>query len=252
MGNGTGKPAWFPIYPAELLSDPAHRNMTAEQWGALFLLLCHQWTEGFIPEDIEEQARYCNCDASVCKSIARVFHKNEQGALVKRWLDERRKEVIGISAKRRDAALSRWEPDASAEQKQSKCNASAMQNENENENENENDIGILCPSASEGPPFDEIIDDLNARTGREGQRRFQSNSDTTRTLIRARWAEGNKLEEFRMVHKNMVSLWAGTNMEQHLQPTTLYRKSKFEGYALKKIPDVDRKVTGSQADDISF
>ena len=99
-----------------------------------------------------------------------------------------------------------------------------------------------------GIPFGEIIDDLNARAGTE----FKTNSKVTRKWIAARWDEGHRLGAFRDVHSNMVKAWKSTAMEQYLRPSTLYRASKFENYLNYKVQDVDRKVTGSQADDISF
>lgn len=134
----TGKPGWFPVFPADLLSDPKHRGLTTEEWGALFLLLCHQWIEGSIPETADEQARYCGCDANVCKRIAFLFVRNADGKLVKRWLDEQREKVLLKRANAQFAASKRWSKNNAEMRTHSERIANAMQIKNKIEIEKEN------------------------------------------------------------------------------------------------------------------
>ena len=129
------------------------------------------------------------------------------------------------------------------------CTGMYLEKETETEESRiETPIGVSCPSTSDGPPFSTIIDDLNARAGTS----FKEDSKASRKLIRARWAEGHRLEDFREVHKRMVTAWRNTNMEQYLRPSTLYRATKYENYLNYRVQDIDPKVTGSCADDISF
>lgn len=83
-------------------------------------------------------------------------------------------------------------------------------------------------------PYSEIIDYLNEKTGRK----FKS-IEANKKLIRARWNDGYKLDDFKTVIDNMVINWSGkdfngTPAETYLQPKTLF-SNKFDGY-LNQIP----------------
>lgn len=87
-------------------------------------------------------------------------------------------------------------------------------------------------------PYEEIINDLNQKTGKH----FRV-TDDTRKLIRARWNEGFRFEDFQAVHSNMSAKWLhNPEMEQYLRPSTLYRASKFEGYLNARITLSDRGI----------
>lgn len=78
-------------------------------------------------------------------------------------------------------------------------------------------------------PYSAIIADLNATL--ELKKGFKVTSEATKKLIRARWKEGHRFEDFQAVHKNMTAKWRGDpRMEQFLRPVTLYCASKFESY----------------------
>lgn len=84
---------------------------------------------------------------------------------------------------------------------------------------------------AENIPFGEILAYLNERTGRS----FKPNSEATRRSIRARWAEGFRLEDFKRVVDNKCypprdGGWLGDpKMELFLRPGTLFG-TKFEAY----------------------
>lgn len=75
-------------------------------------------------------------------------------------------------------------------------------------------------------PFEEIIADLNEQSGKK----FRHKSAITQSLIRARFRDGFTLADFKKVHRIKAAEWRGTDMDQYLCPTTLYRPSKFEKY----------------------
>lgn len=80
-------------------------------------------------------------------------------------------------------------------------------------------------------PYQEIIDDLNATINAN----YRSNSKETRELIRARWNEGFRLEDFKTVHKKKFIEWGSDDkMQSFLRPITLYSK-KFESYLNQKL-----------------
>lgn len=86
------------------------------------------------------------------------------------------------------------------------------------------------PKQTETIPYEAIIDHLNAATGRS----FRSDAmrgKVTRSLIRARWNEGWRLDDFIAVIDGRVKAWASdANMVEYLRPATLFAASKFEGY----------------------
>ena len=78
-------------------------------------------------------------------------------------------------------------------------------------------------------PYSEILDYLNKITSR----RFRD-VEANKKLIRARWNEGYKLDDFKVVIDNMVVNWSGKNFngvpaENYLQPKTLF-SNKFDSY----------------------
>ena len=74
-------------------------------------------------------------------------------------------------------------------------------------------------------PYKEIIDYLNSKTGKN----YRSNIQKNKALIKARWSEGYRLEEFKQVIDNMVTDWSGTKYAKYLRPETLFG-TKFDGY----------------------
>ena len=79
-------------------------------------------------------------------------------------------------------------------------------------------------------PYEEIIDYLNEKVGT--QYRYQT--EITRKLIRARWKEGFRLEDFKKVIDNKCRDWLNdSEMEKYLRPQTLFN-NKFESYLNEK------------------
>ena len=75
-------------------------------------------------------------------------------------------------------------------------------------------------------PFKEITGMLNERCGTS----FRATSETTKRLIRARWSEGFRAEDFRKVIDSKASEWGSDpKMRPYLRPQTLFG-TKFEGY----------------------
>jgi len=77
----------------------------------------------------------------------------------------------------------------------------------------------------EKPPFEEIIDYLNGKTGKA----YRWQGKATQSHINARFAEGYTLDNFKKVIDRKAAEWKGGKMEQYLRPETLFG-SKFEGY----------------------
>ena len=94
-------------------------------------------------------------------------------------------------------------------------------------------------------PYSEILDYLNKKTSR----RFR-NVEANKKFIKARWNEGYKLDDFKVVIDNMVVNWSGKNFngvpaENYLQPKTLF-SNKFDSYLNQtQIKSTNNKVIKS-------
>lgn len=95
----------------------------------------------------------------------------------------------------------------------------------------EEDIdNTYCADIVEAIPFSEIINDLNMVTNSS----FRSSSEKTKSLIRARWANGYRFNDFQYVHRIKFEEWGSKDdMAKYLRPETLYG-SKFESYRNQK------------------
>ena len=85
-------------------------------------------------------------------------------------------------------------------------------------------------------PYKEIIDYLNEQTGR----RYSHTANKNQDLIRARWNEGFRVENFKQVIDTKVKDWSNdSKMNQYLRPVTLF-SNKFDDYLNQ---DVEVKQT---------
>lgn len=88
-------------------------------------------------------------------------------------------------------------------------------------------------------PYREIIEHLNQKTGKA----FKHTAAGHKKLIKARWNEGYRLEDFKKVIEVKSADWLkDSKMDQYLQPSTLFA-SKFDQYlnqqskSNKRIPE---------------
>jgi len=87
----------------------------------------------------------------------------------------------------------------------------------------------------ENIPYAEIVAYLNERTGSS----FRTTTKATQTLIRARWREGFRIDDFKRVIDNKTEEWGNDpKMSQYLRPETLFG-TKFESYLNAKRKAVD-------------
>lgn len=107
---------------------------------------------------------------------------------------------------------------------------------------------IMSDKSDDVIPYSEIIEYLNEKTGRSFR-----NVDANKKLIKARWNDGYKLDDFKTVINNMVANWSGkefngTPAENYLQPKTLF-SNKFDSY-LNQIPKtyVNNDYQGNELD----
>lgn len=78
----------------------------------------------------------------------------------------------------------------------------------------------------ESIPFKEIIEYLNEKTDNS----YKPSAEGHKKFIRARWHEGNTLDDFKMVIDYKANEWMGTKWEIYLRPKTLFATGNFDNY----------------------
>lgn len=86
-------------------------------------------------------------------------------------------------------------------------------------------------------PYEEIVDYLNQKTNAN----YKSTAKPTQRLIKARWHEGYRIDDFKKVVDNKAFEWQGdAKMWKYMRPTTLFG-SKFDDYLNANNLDKSRK-----------
>src|SRR6266576_458412 len=110
------KPEWFKIDAAKFLSDAQVDAMTTLELGACLRLLCRQWLDGTIPDDLHLLSRLCRLSAdemeAVWPALEMFFPVVENGKRANRYMWIERHKVIADLERRSDegtrAAHKRW------------------------------------------------------------------------------------------------------------------------------------------------
>lgn len=108
-----------------------------------------------------------------------------------------------------------------------------------------NSIDILSSSQDNStPPYDEIINYLNEKTGQH----YKSTTEATRKSINGRLKEGYTVDDFKKVIDIKTSQWLkDKEMSMYLRPSTLFSPSKFESY----LNEATKNQPASKYDDLS-
>lgn len=89
-------------------------------------------------------------------------------------------------------------------------------------------------------PYSDIINYLNEKTGRS----FKV-TEKWKSLIKARWNEGQRYDEFIKVIDNKVAEWLDNpKMNKYLRPETLF-SNKFDGYLNEQHPAKEERTSNS-------
>ena len=124
----------------------------------------------------------------------------------------------------------------------SKRTDGSVQNEQTNtrdytENTTEN---ISMSDKSDAAPYKTIIEYLNNKVNK----RFSYKSESNRKLIKARFNEGYKLDDFIKVIDIKTNEWINDEkMKSYLQPSTLFRGSNFDKYLNQELPELSNDET---------
>ncbi|WP_203624624.1 conserved phage C-terminal domain-containing protein [Lacticaseibacillus sp. 866-1] len=87
-------------------------------------------------------------------------------------------------------------------------------------------------SAEPHVDFDKLFEYLNEKSGKHFK-----NTATNRKLVHERLREGFTPKDIQTAIDNVTAGWLGTDMEQYIRPSTIFRASKFEGY-VNSVPRV--------------
>lgn len=160
-----GKSPAFQCYPAELLNDEAVKLMSNREFGSYWKLICHNWTEGSIPEEMDKLALIVNEDVrdfeTMWPKMAQKFRKKGT-RLTNSRVEKERKKQKNFSNKMSESALKLWNGKNQAKSKNlippskgrhSQGNAKAMHAEHSSSSSSLA-VAVNTPSEYTPPPKD--------------------------------------------------------------------------------------------------
>ena len=111
------KSEWFKMDAAKFLCDAQIDVMSTLELGACLRLLCRQWIDGFIPDDLHLLARLCRLDDAAMGeewvTLSPFFPVVEAGKRANRFMWIEREKIVAYLEKRSDegtkAARKRWD-----------------------------------------------------------------------------------------------------------------------------------------------
>jgi len=157
------KPDWFKMNPRKFLMDSKVDCMTNEELGATFRLLCRQWIDGYLPDDLTTLCRMARATdrnggiGSVMGVVLEMFPKFPDGTLRNAYMEAARVEVLQSMAAKSKAGK------ASAEQRWGNRRITkAMQ---EQEQEQDSTARKTAPKKNTAIPVDFLpyLEDLSHR-----------------------------------------------------------------------------------------
>lgn len=97
------------------------------------------------------------------------------------------------------------------------------------------DINNKLSGKPDAPPANTILyESIVAYLNKQASTHYKPTTPKTRDLIKARWNEGFREEDFKRVIDNMIADWGGdSEWEKYLRPETLFG-TKFESYLNRK------------------
>jgi len=110
------KPEWFKIDATKFLADAQVDAMSTVELGACFRLLCRQWIDGSIPDDLHLLGRLCRLDATSMGeawiTLSPFFPVLESGKRANRFMWIEREKIVAALERKSDegtrAARKRW------------------------------------------------------------------------------------------------------------------------------------------------
>jgi uncharacterized phage protein (TIGR02220 family) len=200
-------------------------------------LLDKQLNKGFAKLLEKGLIKYCNKSCVILipnyykyNSIQNVNQAkgaaNRTGELPKNMLVEDYKQVINTYADSYQKELYKGLPKGFNKEFGKRSGNTELELELETDTELETEKDHCSAEKKQNIPYKEIVKYLNSRTGSQ----YKSTTNKTQKLIKARWNEGFRLEDFETVIDKKCVEWMGDEeMEKYLRPPTLF-SNKFESY----------------------
>ena len=102
--------------------------------------------------------------------------------------------------------------------------------------ENTTENNMSDSQSDESIPFKEIMEYLNEKTDNS----YKPSAEGHKKFIRARWHEGNTIDDFKTVIDYKANEWMGTKWEIYLRPKTLFATGNFDNYLAAAKKDLKR------------
>jgi uncharacterized phage protein (TIGR02220 family) len=101
----------------------------------------------------------------------------------------------------------------------------------------QNGFGKTNKPIPDSNTYSKQIDTIICYLNEKANKNYKSNTDNTKSLIKARLKEDFTLDDFKKVIDNKVNDWlSDPKMNTYLRPNTLF-STKFEGYLNQSLPD---------------
>ena len=233
---------WIKLY-RELGDKPIWLESTSDQRSVLMALLM---MVNYEPNKWEWQGKQYECmPGQVITSLPKIAERSGKGVSIQNVRTAlKRFEKLGFltdesTNKNRLITIVNWaiyqgsddEPNRqtnkqlTGNQQATNRQLTAIKNIRTKEGKNK-EVKDIVEQESEPIPYREIIDYLNQKAGKS----FKHSAAGNKKVIKARWNEGYKLDQFKRVVDNKCQDWLNDEkMSQYLQPSTLFG-NKFDQY----------------------
>lgn len=226
---------YIQLYVADYLSDTQHLSL--EEHGAYLLIIFNYWQRGKAPCDDDKRfASICSTDVQrwlEIRSTLAEFFDIKDGV----WVHHRiEKDLDKVRRKSEQAAKAGKASGASRSAKPGIENGrSPAVERGVNYTDTETNTDTEEKHSKEKIPFSEIVSYLNEKTGAS----FKGKTASTQNLIKARWNDGFRVEDFKTVIDKKTAEWKDDEkFSTYLRPLTLFGQ-KFESY----LQAVSKKTT---------
>ena len=234
---------WIKLY-RELGDKPIWLESTSDQRSVLIALLM---MVNYEPNKWEWQGKQYECmPGQVITSLPKIAERSGKGVSIQNVRTAlKRFEKLGFltdesTNKNRLITIVNWaiyqgsddEPNRqtnkqlTGNQQATNRQLTAIKNIRTKEEKNKEVKDIVEQKPDDPIPYREIIDYLNQKAGKS----FKHSAAGNKKVIKARWNEGYKLDQFKRVVDNKCQDWLNDEkMSQYLQPSTLFG-NKFDQY----------------------
>lgn len=238
-------PNYYAIIPANIRYDKSLRPMEKLIYGEISALAnkqgyCHA-TNKYFSElyDVTNTSvsRWINHLAK-CNYLKVLVIRNDTGQVIQRRIYLSDNPINNFEGSMHKIVNTSPQKSLNPPHKNVKENITSNNNTSNNK---KNNVGL----APDDVPYQEIINFLNNQLGTK----YHASSSKTRSLIKARWNDGFRLDDFKQVILNKAAEWQNnSDMAKYLRPETLFG-TKFEAYLNQKRVEKNKSKPKRQYED---